>query len=153
MSYREGHIGSGQKRPERHETDPPQVPGSAAEFWPVVIEHHLKRLLTVYRTDGMKMFRDAKALADILMLGVPGWSLASDELVLTVEEMEEQDRMDEKQAKKEEDQMNKQLMEAIASLMKQAQKPSQVTMNYPLIQAFNEITGNEKVNLRLPNNG
>ena len=101
----------------------------------------------------MKMFRDAKALADILMLGVPGWSLASDELVLTVEEMEEQDRMDEKQAKKEEDQMNKQLMEAIASLMKQAQKPSQVTMNYPLFHAFNEITGNEKVNLRLPNNG
>lgn len=153
MSYREGHIGSGQKRPERHETDPSQVPDLAAEVWPVVIEHHLKRLLTVYRTDGMKMFRDAKALADILMLGVPGWSLASDELVLTVEEMEEHDRMDEKQAKKEEDQMNKQLMEAIASLMKQAQKPSQVTMNYPLFHAFNEITGNEKVNLRLPNNG
>lgn len=152
MSYHEGYIDSGQVRPERNKTAPPQVPNSDKEFWPKVIEHHLKRLLTTYRTDGMAAFRDGMAWANRLMLGVPGWGPAAEKLVLTVEQMEEQAKMEEKQGKIEKEQKEKQFMEMMMTVMQQALKPSQVTMNYPQFHAFNEITGNKKVNLRLPKN-
>ena len=154
MSYQEGYTNSGQVRPERNETAPPQVPDSAAEFWPMVIEHHLKRLLIIYHTGNIETFRNHLACTNKVMLDVPGWEQAAAELGKTVELMDEQAKMEEMQAKMEEKQMNKQLMEAITNLMKLAQMPSQVTFNYPQFHApFNEITGNEKVNLRLPNNG
>ena len=152
MSYHEGYIDSGQVRPERNETAPPQVTDSAAEFWPKVIEHHLKRLLTIYRTGDIATFREHLACTNNVMLGVPGWGPAAEKLVLTVEQMEEQAKMEEKHAKMEKEQKEKQFMEMMMTVMQQALKPSQVTMNYPQFHAFNEITGNKKVNLRLPKN-
>ena len=147
MSYHEGYMDSGQVRPERNKTVPPQVPDSAAEFWPMVIEHHLNRLLTIYHTDGIAAFREHWACTNNVMLDVPGWGTVAAELAQSVEQMELQAKMDKEQNEK-------RIREMMMTLLQQAQKPSQVTMNHPQFHApFNEITGNEKVNLKLPKNG